>query len=503
MINIYLIFVLVVLLIIYFILKYNRNNSINTFQTIQKPKISLLAIFKNETLNLKIWLEHYIWQGVEKFYLIDNDSSDNPLDILQPYIDNNIVVYYYLPEKYKQLEHYRHVFDQENLINYDGWLIICDLDEFFYGYPNTLINTINYYDNYDVIYSNWKMFGSDNLIEHPEDIRKSILFRDPDNHNPLKYIFKPNKLSNSSQIHVHQILDLNNIIIENDFIRLNHYPIQSLNYFTTVKMSNGDVNNTQVDNIRDMNYFIEYDQNKTFKDDTLALLIQNEHNYKNIQIVVSRYNEDLNWLKDEPFNKYNIVIYNKGINDDFYKNNISKIVKLDNVGRCDHTYLYHIIENYDNLADITIFLPGSSDISYKIDRAKQQVYEVENNKNTVFIGYYTNDVKNDMYDFSLDEWKASDERNLSINNENKLLLANPRPFGEWYNKHFNNIKINYIAIYSILGISKKHIQQHPKTYYENLIQELNTSSNPEAGHYFERSWNAVFYPLDDAIFLHA
>ena len=102
MINIYLIFVLVVLLIIYFILKYNRNNSINTFQTIQKPKISLLAIFKNETLNLKIWLEHYIWQGVEKFYLIDNDSSDNPLDILQPYIDNNIVVYYYLPEKHKQ-----------------------------------------------------------------------------------------------------------------------------------------------------------------------------------------------------------------------------------------------------------------------------------------------------------------------------------------------------------------------------------------------------------------
>ena len=33
-------------------------------------------------------------------------------------------------------------------------------------------------------------------------------------------------------------------------------------------------------------------------------------------IVVSRYNEKLDWLKDEPFNKYSVIIYNKG-NDEF------------------------------------------------------------------------------------------------------------------------------------------------------------------------------------------
>ena len=44
---------------------------------------TIMAIFKNETMNLKLWLDHYLWQGIEHFYLIDNDSNDNPINILQ------------------------------------------------------------------------------------------------------------------------------------------------------------------------------------------------------------------------------------------------------------------------------------------------------------------------------------------------------------------------------------------------------------------------------------
>ena len=79
--------------------------------------LSVLSIFKNETMNLKIWIEHYLWQGVEHFYLIDNGSDDDPLTILKEYIDNGIVSYYYLPEKYKQVDHYRYIFDTENIRN--------------------------------------------------------------------------------------------------------------------------------------------------------------------------------------------------------------------------------------------------------------------------------------------------------------------------------------------------------------------------------------------------
>jgi len=70
------------------------------------------------------------------------------------------------------------------------------------------------------------------------------------------------------------------------------------------------------------------------------------------KLVVSRYNEDLDWL--ENLNENNIQIYNKG--DELEKNSDLMAVKnLTNVGREGETYLNHIINNYDNLDDYTVF----------------------------------------------------------------------------------------------------------------------------------------------------
>jgi hypothetical protein len=72
------------------------------------------------------------------------------------------------------------------------------------------------------------------------------------------------------------------------------------------------------------------------------------------EIVVARYNEDLSWLKKIP-KTIKITIYNKGNDDiDF------PFIQLPNIGRESHTYLYHIIQNYDNLAEQTIFCQGDS-----------------------------------------------------------------------------------------------------------------------------------------------
>jgi len=232
-------------------------------------------------------------------------------------------------------------------------------------------------------------------------------------------------------------------------------------------------------------------------------------NKTNLQIVIARYNENLEWLKDEPFNQYPVIVYNKGPNEDFYHApNIIQNIKLQNVGRCDHTYLHHIITNYQNLADTTIFLPGSADMDHKINKAKKQVIKCAKYNNTVFFlnanelnSYHKDGVRNDFYEFKIDDYVSSNEKNIQLNTEEKVLPATIRPFGKWYDAHFPNIHITNVSFGGIIGISKKHIIQHPKSYYENLIQELNTHSNPEAGHYFERSWAAIFYPNNDAIIL--
>jgi hypothetical protein len=222
-----------------------------------------------------------------------------------------------------------------------------------------------------------------------------------------------------------------------------------------------------------------------------------EDSKPSMELVIARYNESLNWIDQDPFHKYPITVYNKGPNEDFKKtNNITRVIPVENVGRCDHTYLYHVIQNYDNLADITVFLPGSSDMDLKYDVAKEVVNESENTKNTYFTNY-TESVYDEFKDFSLDEWVTSYDGNKTINNESKLTLANIRPFGEWYKAHFGDKITTKYAYYGIFAVHKKHILQHPVEYYKDLIKELEVSSNPEVGHYFERAWGAVFGPLDE------
>jgi hypothetical protein len=79
-----------------------------------------------------------------------------------------------------------------------------------------------------------------------------------------------------------------------------------------------------------------------------------------IEIVIARYNEDLSWLKKVP-KSIKIIIYNKGLDDiEKIKGIKYNIIKLPNIGRESHTYLYHIINNYNKLADKTIFCQGDS-----------------------------------------------------------------------------------------------------------------------------------------------
>ena len=240
--------------------------------------LSVLAILKNETMNLKVWLDHYIWQGVDHFYLIDNGSTDNPLSILQEYIDNGLVSYFYLPEPHKQVEHYRYIFDSQNLKKTTYWLMVCDLDEFFYGVDKKLVTKIKSLEStIDYILCNWIMFGSDGHINHPSDIRTSITHCKSEMFTETKYIFKPQIIKNSSSVWIHNLIDIPyinkiRIRIANQLIRLNHYPIQSVEFFRKVKMRRGDSSTSQSDNVRNMDYFLKYDY-KEKCDETLKNII--------------------------------------------------------------------------------------------------------------------------------------------------------------------------------------------------------------------------------------
>jgi hypothetical protein len=211
-----------------------------------------------------------------------------------------------------------------------------------------------------------------------------------------------------------------------------------------------------------------------------------------ILMVVARYNERLEWLKYEPFSKYKVLVYNKGINEDFY--NPGEVETLPNVGREGHTYLYHIVKHYDNLNDITIFFPGSLNLHNKIEKGIKTVLEIEKTNKAVYVTD-SKDISS-LYDFTITNYASTSEENLSLNDESKLELARIRPFGEWSKSKFKNNSHTHYSNHGVLSVSKKDVYQRPKSFYEDLLEELSHTSSPEVGHYVERSWQPIFLMKD-------
>jgi hypothetical protein len=225
-------------------------------------------------------------------------------------------------------------------------------------------------------------------------------------------------------------------------------------------------------------------------------------NPSTIEIVIARYNEDLKWIHDYPFSKYKNIIYNKGDNHNFETNSQTiRTVNLSNIGREGETYLQHIIQHYNDLADITIFLPGSlsSNMVCKYNKAKLLIEEVERHHDTVFVGEKYNNVRDDLFSFQLDNYVSSELNNRAASAHAEMQVSTVRPYGVWYDKHFNH-SIQYVSYCGVLGISKKDILNHPVDYYKELLKEFQ-GSNPEVGHYVERSWAAIFYPLSNAKYI--
>jgi hypothetical protein len=223
-----------------------------------------------------------------------------------------------------------------------------------------------------------------------------------------------------------------------------------------------------------------------------------------VELVISRYTENLNWLQQEPFCNYYHTIYNKGLDSKFNVNfKTLSVISLNNIGRESHTYLKHITLRYNNLPKLTIFLPGSLNENLnKMEKAKQilKLYEEHKHVNSTMIGvYYNLGLENELSDFKIDYWCSKSKREI-YSNENSIIKNCPiRPFGIWHKHVFGNIKPHIVPYGGVFSVSKNDITQHKIKRYETLLKILeNTkSSNPEEGHYFERSWESVFYPLGE------
>lgn len=120
--------------------------------------IAIGAIVKNEGRYIEEWIEYHRLIGVEKFYIVDNGSTDDTIEVLKKYIDMGIIELYVAEGKDLQLKAYN------NLINYHRddtkWIAFIDVDEFIYIHDGSNIKDfLKDYEEYNGLGINWRCIG--------------------------------------------------------------------------------------------------------------------------------------------------------------------------------------------------------------------------------------------------------------------------------------------------------------------------------------------------------
>jgi len=220
-----------------------------------------------------------------------------------------------------------------------------------------------------------------------------------------------------------------------------------------------------------------------------------------MELVVSHFNEDLNFLDKPEWKVYDkITIYTKSDIIPIIQNKNCEIYSLENIGMCDHTYMYHICKNYENLKDVVTFIPASFSTSQPKLLKFHKTYEktIELKKSVFCCSNEERNVNLQTLNFILDEWYVTNPRNREKNSYSKLEPCHIRPFCKWYNENINE-EYNKICCGGIFSVSIKDIMKRELSFYERLLNEFKYK-NSEYAHYIERSWMAIFKIEDDCVY---
>jgi hypothetical protein len=269
------------------------------------------------------------------------------------------------------------------------------------------------------------------------------------------------------------------------------------------------------------------------------------------EIVIARYAENVDWANE--ITNMNVTIYNKGKSFTSGSRSLKKksktperrnrsvkksktperrVLTLPNIGRETHTYLHHIIENYDRLAEMTVFSQGDPfmhspdllallkhvDLFEPIQPLTLQ-YSPESafNKNKIEKLPYYGVVGEDYYDKKY--WIKNKRINV-VYLDSAMNIVYPHYFLiSWFqyyiDEYLKKIKCSnfYELIRSKYGIPLSNkfcipfcfsaifavhrdlIRQHSVAFYKNLMEILledDKKYNFDSGFIFERLWLTIF-----------
>lgn len=240
----------------------NHSQKISLKEKKKKYELAICTIFQNEAEYLKEWIEYHLLVGVQHFYLYNNLSTDNYIEVLRPYISNKVVTLTQWPfgthsdgKNWSKIQKEAYNKCCKTNIGQVKWLAFIDTDEFIVPVQtDNIVTFLNEYDDFAGVAMNWQMYGTSHIKKIPMNklmietlLLKGLTKRTENLH--IKSIVKPECVSSCS-IHYCKLLpgciqvDSNkkpcpgpkSTQICIDKIRLNHYWTRDENYLYNIKM---------------------------------------------------------------------------------------------------------------------------------------------------------------------------------------------------------------------------------------------------------------------------
>ena len=244
-------------------------------QTVPLYYLAVCAIAKDEGPYFQEWIEWHRKQGVEKFYIYDNESTDKTKEVLLPYIRSGIVEYCYWPGERQQLAVYDDCFDKHR--TEARWIAVIDLDEFIVPIKDhTIPEFLHRMEQYSSVEINWLVYGSGGAKKRePGGVMERFRYHSLPEHKVnthVKSIVDPKRVCTMTGCHeAARISGLSadshgnplkkgfrDRIPQQDVIRINHYAVKSYEEFLE-KQLRGRASGTQ--KTVKPEYFTQYDLN--------------------------------------------------------------------------------------------------------------------------------------------------------------------------------------------------------------------------------------------------
>ncbi len=245
-------------------------------------RLSICAIFKDEAPYLKEWIEFHKLQGVEHFFLYNNNSSDDYLNVLQSYILSNEVTVIEWPYTYQPVNEGNalpwiaiQTGAYTDCIKKYGdktcWLAVIDIDEFLFCLTGqALPDFLQNYKKYGGVGVNWLYFGTSYVESLPEG---SLMIehltrcapKDDLSHSLVKSIVQPKYVESSRTAHTFNYKKgffavdvdgnrlsglLNELLMGKpsyDRLRIHHYWTRTESYFSRCKIASRNARRTYDD----------------------------------------------------------------------------------------------------------------------------------------------------------------------------------------------------------------------------------------------------------------